>query len=217
MDWVTQTETYTKQCFISVELEWSYHTPLYSVAVESNTEPNQMYSLKKLVYFSFTFCFKHIECVVVWNRSSYKNRPKHLQHTVNGCTMLSAFIQYCFDLVCSRWYSNTHCEWMQRRMNVFTQFIKVMYTVWEIYEVWSKNKHYLKFFKKHYIYLSTTNLSCPLQSQTPSDIIHLCQRFFQSSKHAWNALFDIANSFCCDFFCISSIVAKHFPFGKRKK
>ena len=42
--------------------------------------------------------------------------------------------------------------------------------------------------------------------------MHLCQRFFQSSKYFWNALFAIANSSSFDFSCISSIVAKRFPF-----
>ena len=57
----------------------------------------------------------------------------------------------------------------------------------------------------------------------PSDIIYLCQRFFQSSKHFWNVLFGIANSSSFDYSFISSIVVKHFPFigvfsfGKRKK
>ena len=36
--------------------------------------------------------------------------------------------------------------------------------------------------------------------QSSSDTIHLCQCFFQSSKHFWNALFGIANSSWFDFF-----------------
>ena len=44
------------------------------------------------------------------------------------------------------------------------------------------------------------------------NFFHLSQRFFQSSKHFWNALFDIANSFCFDFPFSSSVVAKCFPF-----
>ena len=58
----------------------------------------------------------------------------------------------------------------------------------------------------------------------PSDIIPLNQRFLQSLKHFWNALFGMANSSCFDFSrFISSIVANRFPFiavfsfGERKK
>ena len=62
------------------------------------------------------------------------------------------------------------------------------------------------FFKKYlFIYQS-----CPLQSNPPSDVTHLWQRFFQSLKHFWKALFGIANSFCFDFSFISSNIAKRF-------
>ena len=53
--------------------------------------------------------------------------------------------------------------------------------------------------------------------------MHLCQRFFQSSKHFWNALLGIALSSSSDAALISSIVANLRPFmglfnfGKRKK
>ena len=53
--------------------------------------------------------------------------------------------------------------------------------------------------------------------------MHLCQRFFQSSKHFWNALLGIALSSSSDAALISSIVANRRPFiglfnlGKRKK
>ena len=66
-----------------------------------------------------------------------------------------------------------------------------------IYEVWSKNNLYLQFFQKIFIYLSITILS---PSKKPlSDIIHLCQHFFQPTKYFWDAIFGIANSSCCDF------------------
>ena len=66
------------------------------------------------------------------------------------------------------------------------------------------------FFKK-YLFLYQ-QLSCPLQINPPSNIIHLLQLFFQSSKHFWNAPFGIANSSCFHFSFISTIVAKRFPF-----
>ena len=54
-----------------------------------------------------------------------------------------------------------------------------------VYKVWSKNNCYFKFFQKN-IYLFINNyLIC--FKVTSSDIIHLCQSFFQSSIHFWNA------------------------------
>ena len=85
----------------------------------------------------------------------------------------------------------------------------------------SKNNHYFKLLQKVFITRSITILS-PSKSP-PSDIIHLCQHFFQFSKHFCYALIGIANSSCFDFSFIFSIVAKCFPFiavfsfGKRKK
>ena len=62
----------------------------------------------------------------------------------------------------------------------------------------------------------------PLQSNPPQ-ITHLCQRFLQSSKHFWYALFGMPLSSLSDSVFISSIVAKRRPFmglfnlGNRKK
>ena len=63
----------------------------------------------------------------------------------------------------------------------------------------------------------------PPSKSSPSDIIHFCQRFFQSSKHFWYALFSMSLSSLSDSVFISSIVAKRRPFmslfnlGNRKK
>ena len=78
--------------------------------------------------------------------------------------------------------------------------------------MWSKNKRYFQYFSKS-IYLFSNNYLAPL------NIKHLCQRFFQSSKHFWNRHFGIDNSSSFN----SAIVAKCFPFidvfsfGKWKK
>ena len=75
-----------------------------------------------------------------------------------------------------------------------------------MYEMWSENIRYFKYFQKLFIkkYLA------PFKVTLLVLCLYLCQRFFQSSKHFWNALFGIANSFCFTF--ISSIVAKRSPF-----
>ena len=80
-----------------------------------------------------------------------------------------------------------------------------------IYEVWSKSNRYFKFFQNVFLYLSITILLV-LFKVTPLEIVHLCQHFFQSSKHFLNALFGIANISRFDFSCISLIVIKRFPF-----
>ena len=59
--------------------------------------------------------------------------------------------------------------------------------------------------------------------QSPLDIMHLCQRFFQSSKHFWNSIFGIAFSSFSDALLMSSMAVKRRPFkvllifGNRKK
>ena len=45
----------------------------------------------------------------------------------------------------------------------------------------------------------------------PPDIMHLCQRFFQSSKHLLNSISGIAFTVFFDSACISSIVSKRCP------
>ena len=77
---------------------------------------------------------------------------------------------------------------------IFQKAQKICKASWDMYEVWSKNIGFI---------LSPSK-------QLSSDIIHLCQHFFQSSKHFWNALLGIINSSCFDFSFISSIVANAF-------
>ena len=90
-----------------------------------------------------------------------------------------------------------------------------------IYEDCSKNKVNLHFFRKILIYSRIFMLSPSKYS--PSDIIHLCQRFFQSSKHFWYSFFGMSLSSLNDSVFICSTVAKRRPFmglfnlGNRKK
>ena len=72
---------------------------------------------------------------------------------------------------------------------------------------------YLQIIECIYIYLIicyTRSMLSP-SKQSPSDIIHLFQRFFQSSKHFWYALFGMSLSSLSDSVFISSIVAKRRP------
>ena len=84
-----------------------------------------------------------------------------------------------------------------------------------------KSKVTFHFYKQIFIYLSKIMLSSSKQS--PSDTMHLCQPFFQSSKHFWNELLGIALSSSGDAALIFSIVVNLRPFmglfnfRKRKK
>ena len=96
-----------------------------------------------------------------------------------------------------------------------------MCSTYILYKRCEQKNPLFSFFRKVFIYLAI--LSWPLKSN-PSDIIHLCQRFFQSSKHLWKALLlSPLWSSCFDFSFISLIVGKRFPFigvfsfEKRKK
>ena len=62
---------------------------------------------------------------------------------------------------------------------------------------------------KIFIYLSKSISSSSKLS--PPDIMHLCQRFFQSLKHLLNSISEIAFKAFFDSACISSIVSKRFP------
>ena len=112
------------------------------------------------------------------------------------------------------WWSG-QCRWY------YYQCTNRRPTLGTIYEVCSKNKVNFHFSRKIFIYSWICMLSPSKQS--PSDIIHLCQRFFQSSKHFWYALFSMSLSSLSDSVFISSIVAKRRPFmglfnlGNRKK
>ena len=68
---------------------------------------------------------------------------------------------------------------------------------------------WLHFFQKILIY-SRIPVSSP-SKKSPSDIIHLCQRFSQSLKHFWYAFFGMSLSSLSDSVFISSIVLKCCP------
>ena len=76
-------------------------------------------------------------------------------------------------------------------------------------------------FFKNYLFIHDY-LFCPLQSN-PHQILYLCQRFFQSSKHFKKSFFVILFSSSFDAVFISSIVAQRrpfmglFSFGNKKK
>ena len=102
------------------------------------------------------------------------------------------------------------------------QIVFTLAIPWSImYEVWSSNMRNFWFSQKIFIYSLISMLSPSKYS--PLDIIHLCQRFFQSSKHFWNAIFGMAFSSFSDSVLISSMLPKRrpfmvfFSFGNRKK
>ena len=108
---------------------------------------------------------------------------------------------------CMRRFLRGFSSWSRRSLggNVFGLLVQTQ-------DHTSKRKYFfsdffLAFFQKGFICL-TINILSP-SKQPPSDIIHLCQRFFQTSKHFWNEPFGIA---CFDLSFNSSIVAKCFPF-----
>ena len=73
---------------------------------------------------------------------------------------------------------------------------------------WAKTKVNFVMIWKIFIYLSKS-FSSP--SKYPPDILHLCQRFFQSSKHLLNSTSGIALKAFFDSTCIPSIVSKRCP------
>ena len=77
--------------------------------------------------------------------------------------------------------------------------------------LWAKTKVYFVIKWKIFIYLSKS-ISSP-SKQSPPDIMHLCQRFFQSSKHLLNSISGIAFKAFFDSACIFSIVLKRCPRG----
>ena len=85
----------------------------------------------------------------------------------------------------------------------------------------SENNGNFRYLKKIFIYLSTLMLSPSKESV--SDIMHLWQRFFQSSKHFSNSIFGIDFSSFSDALLMSSMAVKRRPFkvlfifGNRKK
>ena len=73
--------------------------------------------------------------------------------------------------------------------------------------LWAKTKVNFVIKWKIFIYLFKSISSSSKQS--PPDIMHLCQRFFQSSKHLLNSISGIAFKVSFDSSFISSIVSKH--------
>ena len=80
----------------------------------------------------------------------------------------------------------------------------------DMYEVCSENNGNFRFLKKKFIYSCTLMLS-PLK-QSPLDIMHLCQLFFQTSKPLSNSIFGIAFSSFSDALLMSSMAVKRRPF-----
>ena len=75
--------------------------------------------------------------------------------------------------------------------------------------LWAKTKVNFVIKWKIFIYLYKS-ISFPSKS-SPPDIMHLCQRFFQSSKHLLNSISGIAFKAFFDSACISSIDSKRCP------
>ena len=75
--------------------------------------------------------------------------------------------------------------------------------------LWAKTQVNFVIKWKIFIYLSKSVSSPSKWSST--DIMHLCQRFFQSSKHLLNSISRIAFKAFFDSACISLIVSKRRP------
>ena len=72
--------------------------------------------------------------------------------------------------------------------------------------LWAKTKVNFVIKWKIFIHLFKS-ISSP-SKESPPDMMHLCQRFFQSSKHLLNSISGIAFKAFFNSVCISSIVSK---------
>ena len=75
--------------------------------------------------------------------------------------------------------------------------------------LWAKPK--VNFVIKWKIFIYSSKSISSLSKQSSPDIMHLCQRFFQSSKHLLNSIFGIVFKAFFDSACISSVMSKRCP------
>ena len=189
----------------------------YQVQVVQMRSLHNKWSIKSMILFWMTRKWECMDRNLMVESTIFDGKPEPLGISVDFITSISNALEKSFKLrvcQCTRiagWYKSIF------RQNFLRDIVFKRHTFCQ--------KSTGNWSIKHKLFIIHPNLFYRLQSRPPSEIIHLCQRIIQSSKHFLNAFFDAWIDFSSHrkFSFMFSNNWKRVPrsgnlsFGKKKK